>query len=85
MSTFELKQCPVCRGSGQYCTTYPKHFSPCGECNGTGKVRTYAEWLRPHYEAEHHKTNICKHCGRKGSDHSAATEFACPLTEKITP
>lgn len=45
-AAFELKTCPVCRGSGQYCTAYPKHFSPCGECNGTGKVRTYAELLR---------------------------------------
>lgn len=46
MSAFEMKTCPLCRGSGQYCTTYPKYFSPCGECHGTGKVRTYVELLR---------------------------------------
>jgi len=43
---FEMKVCPVCRGSGQYCTAYPKHFSPCWECRGTGKVRTYSELIR---------------------------------------
>lgn len=36
-----VKDCPGCRGTGQYCSTWPRHFSPCGECGGTGKVRNY--------------------------------------------
>lgn len=35
------KICPCYRGTGQYCSTWPRFFSPCWECRGTGKVPNY--------------------------------------------